>query len=432
MPSRCSRRLGSLIAGGLALAWLGRAPAVRAEPAAPLRVHVECETSWTRTKACPAFLLGFIDAQPALLASPLAGADVTLFVHTSEIASVDRLHLRFTSSLPHAPPAVEYDVDLDARTDDDTQRAVLEPAFLRGIALYVAARRPELVEVTLAAPDVAGPAAAPATTPWDVSLALGGYASWTERYKAYNGWSNLSVSRLTRQTRSTAWASGSGYLSLQPPLVTPDGSELSLDSRQWFLSGGINHVKLLSPHWSIGAATSTWTNDPKGQYRYGWDADVAVEWDKFAADDPRGNALAVAYKVGYQVEAYNLRNELDQTAAHYPTHELSASGAFRRDKITYGLELSAGGALLRADKRHHVTVAPSITWTLGSHVDLSLNASVTKREVPGPHPDAFDMADYELISRSSYAEPVSASGSFSLRIYWERSNGARNDRLDSL
>jgi hypothetical protein len=52
--------------------------------------------------------------------------------------------------------------------------------------------------------------------------------------------------------------------------------------------------------------------------------------------------------------------------------------------------------------------------------------------VPGPHPDEIDNADYELISRSSYAEPVSASGSFNVRVYWERTNGARNDRLDSM
>ncbi len=425
---RSSHLLRSLVVLGLLALHGGRAHAA----APPLRVHVACESDWDRTKACPAFLLGFLDAHPALLASPLAGADVTLFVHTTQIASVDRLHLRFTSALPHAPPAVEFDVDLDSRSDDDSQRAVLEPAFLRGIALYVAVRQPDLVEVALAAPSDDAAVAAPHTTPWDISLSLGGYASWTDRYKSYNGWSNVSVSRLTPTTRSTVWGSSSGYMSLQPPLIAPDGSEISLDSRQWYLSGGLSHVTLLTPHWSIGAATSTWTNDPKGQYRYGWDVDAGLEWDKFHADDPRGNSLAVAYKIGYQVEAYNLRNELDQTSAHYPTHELSASGAFRRDKITYGLDLSAGGALLRPAKRHHVTIAPSITWTIGSHVDLSLSGSVTKRDVPGPHPDAFDMADYELISRSSYAEPVSASGSFNIRIYWERSNGARNDRLSNL
>jgi hypothetical protein len=427
--------LRPLIASSLALALLSAAPdRVDAGPgeAGPLRVHLECE-AYGRTKACPEFFTGFIDEHDALLTSPRAVADVVLYVHESAIASTDRLHLRFTSKLAGAPPVVEFDVDVDSRTDDDAQLAALRPAFLRGIALYVAARRPELVETTLAAPtDAAAPGEASSTTPWGVSLSFGGNGSWTSRYQNYSGWSSLELSRLTAQTRSVAWGSTSRYLSRQPPLVAPDGSTLSLDSSQWSAVGGLKHVALLSPRWSIGAATSVWTNDDKGQYRYGVDADVGLEWDKFAADDPRGNSLAIAYVMGYQVEAYNLRNELGERSAHYPTHRLSASGSFRRDKITYGLDLSVGGAVLKARRRHSVSAAPSVSWTIGSHVDLSLDLSITKREVPGPHPDEIDNADYELISRSSYAEPVSIWGSFNVRLYWERTNGARNDRLDSM
>jgi hypothetical protein len=218
----------------------------------------------------------------------------------------------------------------------------------------------------------------------------------------------------------------------QPPLITPDGTELSLDTSEWWLSGGAVHVQLLSEHWSIGGETNVWTNDDKGQYRYGWDAKLGLEWDKFAADDPRGNALAVAYIAGYQLEAYNLRNELGQTKARYPKHELQASGSIRRDKITYGLSLKVGGALLEPDVRHYVSAAPSMTWNLGDHVTLSFDAAITKRELPGPHPDELDNADYELISRASYAEPISLSGSLNLRVFWDRSNDALNDRLDDM
>jgi hypothetical protein len=315
--------LRPLIASSLALALLGAAPdRVDAGPgeAGPLRVHLECE-AYGRTKACPEFFTGFIDEHDALLTSPRAVADVVLYVHESAIASTDRLHLRFTSKLAGAPPVVEFDVDVDSRTDDDTQLATLRPAFLRGIALYVAVRRPELVETTLAAPtDATASSEATSTTPWGVSLSFGGNGSWTSRYQNYSGWSSLELSRLTAQTRSVAWGSTSRYLSRQPPLVAPDGSTLSLDSSQWSAVGGLKHVALLSPRWSIGAATSVWTNDDKGQYRYGVDADVGLEWDKFDADDPRGNSLAIAYVMGYQVEAYNLRNELGERSAHYPTH----------------------------------------------------------------------------------------------------------------
>ncbi|MCE9577411.1 MAG: hypothetical protein K8W52_29955, partial [Deltaproteobacteria bacterium] len=46
------------------LAGLARAPAARAaaeDPrATPVRIDVECEGGW-RTRACPAFLAGFVD-----------------------------------------------------------------------------------------------------------------------------------------------------------------------------------------------------------------------------------------------------------------------------------------------------------------------------------------------------------------------------------
>ena len=40
--------------------------------------------------------------------------------------------------------------------------------------------------------------------------------------------------------------------------------------------------------------------------------------------------------------------------------------------------------------------------------------------------------DYQQLSRLSYAEPLSMNGSFSLRVHWDRTNGARNDRLEDL
>src|SRR5689334_12445169 len=109
-----------------------------AEPAAPVRVSIECEDTG-RTKACPAFLTGFLEANQLLLAAPRAEADVLVYVSVHEVALADRVHLRFVSSLPSTPPIVEIDVEIDTRADDDAQRAQLEPAFLRGLALYVAA-----------------------------------------------------------------------------------------------------------------------------------------------------------------------------------------------------------------------------------------------------------------------------------------------------
>src|SRR4051794_9094549 len=92
------------------------APAA-APGAEPVRVAIVCEQIG-RTKACPAFLLGIVDAHKVLLASPRAGADVVVFATANAIALVDRLHLRFVAQMTGAPGVVELDADLDSRATD--------------------------------------------------------------------------------------------------------------------------------------------------------------------------------------------------------------------------------------------------------------------------------------------------------------------------
>lgn len=196
----------------------------RGAAAQPLRVTIECEEEG-RTKACPAFLLGFVDAHPVLLQSPRATADVIVYANASEVALVDRVHLRFVGTVPGAPPVIEIDVDLDTRADDDTQRAQLEPAFLRGIALFVGARFPNLVKIELGAVEAAE-AVAKNTTPWDVGLDVGGWGNWTNRYRSYNGSSSVWVARIERRSRAQVSVSGNGGVNKQPPLVV-DGQEIA-------------------------------------------------------------------------------------------------------------------------------------------------------------------------------------------------------------
>src|SRR5262249_33333164 len=174
--------------------------AARTAYAQPVRVTVECEDEG-RTKACPAFLLGFVDAYPVLLQSPRAVADVVIYVNTTEIALVDRVHLRFVGTIGGAPPVIELDADLDSRADDDGQRAALEPAFLRGIALYVAARFPHLVTVRLAAPQDDDDVVENDTSPWDFALSLSGLGNHTEHYQTYNGSASLQFGRVETRDR---------------------------------------------------------------------------------------------------------------------------------------------------------------------------------------------------------------------------------------
>lgn len=404
---------------------LGRAAA--AEPAAPLRVTIECEDEG-RTKACSAFLLSFIEANPLFLSAPRAVADVVLYVSAQEIALVDRVHLRFVGRVPAAPPVIEADVDIDTRADDDTQRAQLEPAFLRGIALFVAARHPEAVTVTLAAADAAK-VATPVTSPYGVALDFGGSGNYTENYQSASGYLGFSVSRLTARHRVEASANANAGLSRSPPLQLEDGTAVSLDTHRWSLGGGASGAYLLNRCWSLGGSARFTREDDKAQFRHNTELLAGIEWDRFEADDPRGNRLAIIYLVGYAIEKYNLRNELGDTFAHFPQHALVANGSVRKDKISVGLSVVASSQLFHPGRRHQLSASPYIEWQLGDHVDINLGFSIAKREIVEPDPAAIDPSDYEQLSRLSYADPLQMNGWFNVRLHWDRTNGARNDRF---
>jgi hypothetical protein len=413
------------------LAAVAVASIVAATAAAdPVRVTVDCEQHG-RTKACPAFLLGFIDANKAMLQSPRSAADVVIYASANEVALVDRMHLRFVGKIPGAPPVIELDVDLDTRGTDDEQRAQLEPAFLRGMALYVAARFPDSVKVTIEPPEEAE-TAKPSTTPWGLSISLGGFGNRTERYKSANGYGEVELTYTTKDVRMISEISGSYGLNFQPPLVLDDGTEVSLDTRQWSFGGGTGAGYLLNQCWSVGAVVKAVREDPKGQYRYLTQSFAGIEWDRYPADDPRGNRLAVLYKAGAHVERYNIRNELGERFAAYPYHGLIASGSVRKDKVTVGLSLTAQAEVLKPQRRHSLSASPYIEVQLGAHVDLNASFSITKRELPAPDESQIDPSDYALLSRLSYAEPLSINGSLNVTIHWDRTNGARNDRLEDL
>ena len=388
----------------------------------PLRVAIECQ-DYGRTKACPAFLLGFVEASPLMLSSPRGGAQVVLYVNTVEIANADRLHLRFVGDVRGAPASIEVDVEVDSRGTDDAQRAQLEPAFLRGIALYVAVRHPDAVKITLEAPaGAAGPA--PSTTPWGFSLDLIGFGRQSGPYKSGNGYGELVASRIARRSRYRAQLAANGGIDRQPAV-----SGVSFNTTRWGLDAGTTYARHLSDHYALELASSTWRGDPKGQFRYGLAGSVAVEWDHYPSDDPRGNQLAVAYGVGYRVEGYNFRNVLGERFAHYAEHRLGAAGSIRKDKISYNVQLQISGELLHPTRRYTLSGSPGVEIQLGDHVDVGLSLSVTKRELPAfliPDDDA------EAIGRAEYAQSLSLSGSINLRLHWDATNGVRNNRFSRL
>jgi hypothetical protein len=399
--------------------------------AGPVRVNLECEQEG-RTKVCPAFVLGLIDANKTLLQSPRADAEVVLYAAVTEVALVDRLHLRFVATVVGAPPVIELDVEIDTRGTDDEQRAQLEPVFMRGIALYVAARYPKVVTVTFGAVEAETAAAAPVTTPWGISLGLGGFGNRTAKYKSANMYGELELTRVTRTTRGLVSLSGNYGLNYQPPLKLDDGTTVSLDTRQWVAVAALGAAWLYDPCWSFGGVTRLVRADPQSQFRYASGTYVGVEWDKYPADDPRGNRLAVLYKAGYRVERYNIKNEIGERFARFPSHGLVASGTVRKDKVSYGLSLSADAEMLHPGRRHNLTASPHIEVQLGGHVDVGASFSITKRELPAPDESLIDPMDFATLSRLSYAEPLTINGSLNLTIHWDRTNGARNDRFEDI
>ena len=405
-------------------------PAAVTTAIAPLRVTIQCEI-YGRTKACPAFLLGFVDSHPALLSSPRAAADVVVYATANQVALVDRMHLRFVGHVPGAPSVIELDVDLDTRGTDDEQRAALEPAFLRGIALFVAARDPAAVTVTIAAPS--GLAAAKKRgSPWGASLSVSGGGNYTKQYRSANSEAVIVGRYMTRHFRALTLNAISGGINRQPALTLDDGTKVSLDSQQYALRLGAEAIHSFDDHWSLGISTYTSFEDPKGQYRYNSRTRAAFEWDKFRADDPRGNRLGIFYHLGYAAEGYNIRNEIGERSARYTLHGIDAVGSIRHDKITIGLELKTDVQLWHPSRRYSVTAAPFTEIQLGDHVDLSLNFSYTQRQLPAPDRNAIDPSDFQTLSRLQYAEPLSVQGWLSLTVHWDPTNGIRNDRLESI
>ena len=416
-----------LLAVLLAMSWVRMA---EAQDEGPVRIAIQCEQAG-RTKACPAFLLGLVDANKVLLSSPRAGADVVVYATANQIGLVDRMHLRFVGNIPHAPPVVEVDVDLDTRATDDDQRAALEPTFLQGIALFVRERYPDAVKVSIVAPANLI-AAIPTGSPWGVMVSTSGNANYTEKYRSASTNLSFVVRYMQRRFRAMAGDFSSAGINRQPPLMLDDGTVVSLNSNQWSTRGGAEAIYLFNDTWSIGAGSYTTIEDPKAQYRYNTRSRAAVEWDMFPADDPRGNRLAVFYHLGWQVDRYNIHNVLGERFAQYPVHGIDAVGSVRHDRISFGLELSSNIQLDHPSRRHQVTASPFVAMQLGTHIDLNLAFSITQRELPAPDPNAIDPSDYAQLSRLSYAEPLSMTGSIGLSIHWDPTNGVRNDRISSI
>jgi hypothetical protein len=296
----------------------------------------------------------------------------------------------------------------------------------------VAARHPDAVTVSLTAPQAVAEAGAATGSPWGLVVEIKGNGSYTERYRSASGNLNLIGRWVTPKRRALAGVFSNAGLNRQPPLTLDDGTVVSLDTNSWFVRPGAEYIELLDEHWSTGIGSYTNFEDPKGQFAYSNRTRVALEWDRFPSNDPRGNRLGVFYSLGWVTERYHVRNELGESFATYPVHGLTAVGSMRFDQISLGLQLDLEAQLLRPMRRRSLTVSPQVSMKVGDHIDVGVTFSLTQRALPGPDMNAVDPSDYALISRLSYAEPLSLSGSFELILHWDPTNGVRNTRIEQI
>jgi hypothetical protein len=393
-------------------------------PSAELAVEIVCASAG-RSQACPATLRELVDATPLVRAAEPGAADVTVSFTATEDAAVDRVVLRFTASIKGAPGALDVAAAVDPAGDAAAQLAQLQPAFLRGIAIYVAARVPGAVTTELIAPaDGAAPAAK--LSPWSEVLQLGGGGNFTGSYKSASGFGSLDLIRKERD--SSWWFNVRGMYGYEdrPPLII-DGQEVSVDSDQYELAGWLQYTRNLTSHWAVGAILWWQHQDPAGQFRYYIKPALGIEWDRYSADDPKGNRLAVAYNLGAELSSYNVVNVDGEKVARYPWHLLGAVASVRKDKVSFSFGVNVNAQMLRPTHRYSLSASPGMQVQLGRHVDLEIFATVTRREFPDP---VIDETDFNQVVRASYADPLSASLSFSLSLHWDATNGARNDRFD--
>jgi hypothetical protein len=399
----------------------------RADSAVELGITLECEGRG-RTKACPEFLLGFIDENPYLRQAPRSNADILLYVNITRVGNDDQMHFRLVGKVVGAPSVVELDTAIDTRATDDDVRKQLQPAFARSVALFIAAGHPEAVEVSFTALKT-NAVAKPVLSPWGAALNINGYGNRSGRYASLSTFANISLARTTTETINRINVNTNYRVNKLPPLMVGD-QVISLNTRAWGASINAMSEHQICDIWAYAVRGSFGFNDRLAPTRRAGNVEALVEWDKYPSNDPRGNQLAVAYGLGLVYERYNVLNVLGERTAVYPNHTIAAAGNFRKDHVQYNLSADATAEVLHPTQRYSLTLEPSVSWQVGSHLDLNLSFSVIKRAIPGPA--EVDETDPDLLARGAYAEPLELSGSLGVSIHLDRTNGARNNRFSSL
>lgn len=391
-----------------------------------LRVHVSCQ-QWGQSATCGAYLPAILEAFSVLEAAPRASADVVVYVNAVSVGNVDRVHLRFVPRDPGQTPR-EVTYQLDTRASLDAQRAAVEALFLRGAWPFLERVAPDALEFSLKTPEATAVVSAASLSAWSLSGWVGGWGSWSNAYSNLDTWSGVGVSRVTAESILSFNLSGAYRIASQPPLII-DGEEVSLDTTSASVEVRAMAERHLNERWSAGALVRGGGEDALGRYAFTARTHVGLGYDWYRADDPRGNTMSVSYLMGVQHDRYQMINVLGERESSFPSHGVLLRGSVRGDNLTWELRGRLFGEVDEPRRRFEMEIAPSVELRIGDHLDLSLSFHLTKQAVPGP---VIDPESFAEVTRSSYAEPLSLGGSFNLRLHWDRTDTARNNRFSTV
>jgi hypothetical protein len=316
---------------------------------------------------------------------------------------------------------------VDYRLPVDAQRALFEAPLSRVLAPFVIAAVPDAVRVRIAAPEDAEPEAR-RTTPYGAEATVGGFGSWTAQYQSGTLEADLRLFRLAPRDGAGVTLDYERELERQPALEV-DGRTVPMTFDAEALAGSVYAHRSPSRRWTLGVLGRAGHQDEDGQFASTLKLHAGVEHDWFAADDPRGNRLALTWLVGVQDDVYRRPNVLGETAARFPTSMLLLEGDMRFDTVELDLDLAAQAEILHPERRYVLSADAETSLNLGNHLDLAFEIGVTQQAVPGPA--EVDEADFEQVRRASYAEPLQVEATLSLTVHLDPTNGARNDRFET-
>jgi hypothetical protein len=295
----------------------------------PVRVFLTCDGCDAALKAAATFVEYVADRQLATLevvieAKPPEGETRTWqFTYTgrSAFTGQDR---RLSLSLPAAASADEI-------------RAGLVRVFKFGLVEYaLRSDSGQHLDVSFAAPETAGQAAAPGTPvhdPWNywvfrVGTSTDGYGEVSQASRYYSG--SVSANRTTEEwkIRLSGYKSGS-----TSRYEVSDEETVRTNERQWNLDSLV--VKSLGEHWSAGF-TSTLNSSTYSNQRLTANFSPAVEYDVFPYSESSQRSLTIQYTAGVWHYRYGELTIYDKLRETIPQHSVTASLGLRQPWGTAG------------------------------------------------------------------------------------------------